>query len=181
MQGIMTSFFDVLTLLEKAEIPYMVVGSIASMLYGEPRMTHDMDVVVQITPADARRLEEIFSEDQYYCPPFEVLRSEIVQRGQFNLIHLESGLKIDMVIRKATEFAINEFNRRTKVPFWEGKDVFAATPEDVILVKLEYFRQGGSEKHLKDIRGIIAETQVDFAYIEFWVHKLALSKQWSEV
>lgn len=181
MQGLMSSFFETLAILESNDIPYMVVGSIASMIYGEPRMTHDMDVVVLLAPKDASRVESIFSEDQYYCPPIEVIRNEIVHRGQFNLIHHESGLKVDIVIRKDTEFAVNEFGRRRKVPFFNGNEVFIASPEDIVIAKLEYFRLGGSEKHLRDIRGILAESEVDMTYLHLWVEKLGLANQWAKV
>lgn len=178
MEGLMSGFFDSLEKLEKNNIPYMVVGSIASMIYGEPRMTHDMDVVIHLPPQDAQKFATMFPDDEYYCPPEEVIRAEIVHRGQFNLIHHESGLKIDIVIRKSTEFAATEFGRRRKAPFWNGHQVYIASPEDVIIAKLEYLRQGGSEKHTKDIRGILAETEVDQTYLDHWVQKLGLSPQW---
>jgi hypothetical protein len=159
----------------------MVVGSIASMIYGESRMTHDMDIVIHIAPKDAQKLGSIFPEETYYCPPVEVIRSEIVHRGQFNLLHIESSLKIDVVIRKDTEFAVNEFSRRRRMPFWQNHEAYVASPEDIIVAKLEYYRLGGSEKHLKDIRGILAETPVDEDYLKQWVTKLGLGPQWSKV
>jgi len=177
----MSSFFESLARLENNNIPYMVVGSIASMIYGEPRMTHDMDIVINVPVQDSQKFEKIFPDDQYYCPPEEVVRAEIVHRGQFNLIHHESGLKIDIVIRKNTEFAATEFSRRRKTPFWNGHEVYVASPEDVIIAKLEYLRQGGSEKHIKDIRGILAETEVDRTYLDQWIQKLGLMPQWAQL
>ena len=181
MEGLIPTFFDILRRLEDNNIEYMVVGSMAAMVYGEPRMTHDMDVVIQVSPMDAQRLEDIFKPEEFYCPPIEIIRSEIVHQGQFNLIHHESGLKIDLVIRKNTEHAECEFNRRRRVPFWHGNDAVLASPEDVIIAKLEYFRQGGSQKHLKDIRGILAETQIDDTYLNNWLTKLNLKEEWKQV
>ena len=143
-------------------------------------MTHDMDIVIQVSPKDASKLDRMFNPDEFYCPPVEVIRSEIVHHGQFNLIHHESGLKIDLVVKKQTDHASSEFGRRQRVPFWKGHEAYCASPEDIILAKLEYFRQGGSQKHVKDIRGILAETQIDETYVRLWVAKLGLEPQWLE-
>ncbi len=178
MQGIIQTFFGIIQKLEENDVQYMVVGSMASMTYGEPRMTHDLDVVINLIPQDAQRLESLFPHDQFYCPPLEVMRSEIIHRGQFKLIDHESGLKIDLVVRKNTEHALCEFARRRKVPFWQGTEVYLASPEDVIIKKLEYYREGGSQKHLKDIRGILAETEIDEAYLAQWVSKLGIEQEW---
>ncbi|MEK6705234.1 MAG: nucleotidyl transferase AbiEii/AbiGii toxin family protein [Bdellovibrionota bacterium] len=172
------SFLLVIKKLESAGIPYMVVGSIASMAYGEPRLTHDMDLVIDLPPQDADKFEELFTLDQFYCPPNEVIRTEVVHRGQFNLIHHDSGLKVDVVIRKMTPHAKEEFTRRQRIPLWEGVEVFVASPEDVILKKLDFLRQGGSEKHITDIRGILSQTQIDQNYLNHWIKELGLEREW---
>ena len=174
-------FFSVLQKLESENVPYMVVGSVAAMVYGEPRMTHDMDLVLDILPEDASKLEEMFPLDEFYCPPIEVLSSEITHRGQFNLIHQGTGIKIDIMIRKDTEHARTEFQRRHKVPFWQGSEVFLAAPEDVIIKKLSFYREAGSEKHLKDIRGIMAETEIDKEYLKKWIQTLKLETEWGKL
>lgn len=159
----------------------MIVGSVAAMIYGEPRLTHDMDLVINISPADASKFEGLFPLEEFYCPPKEVLVSEIVHRGQFNLIHHETGLKIDLMVRKETEHALSEFRRRRKVPFWQSLAAYVASPEDVIIKKLDFYRQGGSEKHLTDIRGILAQTEIDKAYLQEWITKLGLMAEWKKV
>lgn len=174
-------FSEVIRRLEENEIPYMVVGSIASMIYGEPRLTHDMDLVVDIALKDAKRIPPIFPENEFYCPHEEVIIAEVNHRGQFNLIHHDSGLKIDLMIRKQTPHSIVEFARRQKTPFWEGQDAFIATPEDVILKKLDFLRQGGSEKHIQDIRGILSNTEVDESYLQDWITQLGLTREWGRV
>jgi hypothetical protein len=181
MQNLIETFFSVIQKLEEKEIPYMVVGSVASMIYGEARLTRDMDLVIDILPSDAKKLESLFPVEQFYCPPLEVMQAEIVHRGQFNLIHHDTGLKIDLMVRKATEHSVTEFERRQKTPFWEGHEAYVASPEDVILKKLDFFRQGGSEKHLHDIRGMLAETPMDEAYLHSWIEKLGLAKEWGRV
>jgi hypothetical protein len=101
LPNIMTVFQDVLARFEEAQIPYMVVGSLSSIVYGEPRMTKDMDLVIDVPAQDAAKFEFYFPFEGFYCPPTEILKDEIIQRGQFNLIHHDSGLKIDITqIRK---------------------------------------------------------------------------------
>ena len=175
------TFLSVIQKFEKENIPYMVVGSIASMMYGEVRLTHDMDMVIDILPVDIKKIETLFPLSEFYCPPLEVLKSEMASRGQFNLIHHQTGLKIDVVIRKATAHAVEEFGRRSKKLFWQDAEVYVASPEDVILKKLDFFREGGSDKHLRDIRGILAETQVDRRYLDLWIGKLGLMGEWGKV
>ena len=112
MNEFIESFLNVIALLEKEQIPYMVVGSLASMIYGEPRLTHDMDLVVDILPGDATKIEKLFPSENYYCPPLEILRPEINHRGQFNLVHHESGLKVDLIVRKQSPHALMDSVRR---------------------------------------------------------------------
>src|SRR5690606_36986193 len=94
--------------------------SIASLVYGEPRLTKDMDLVVDIPPQVIRNLEEIFPADKYYCPPLEVIQDEHLRRGQFNIIHSSSGLKVDLVFRKNTPHGTAEFERRRRIELWPG-------------------------------------------------------------
>jgi len=134
-----------------------------------------------ILPKDAAKLEKLFPIEEFYCPPFEVLSSEIIHRGQFNLMHHHSGLKIDIMLRKTNNHSVEEFKRRRQVPFWKGVHVYLASPEDIILKKLVYFREGGSEKHLKDIRGIMAETPLDEKYIQQWITDLRLQTEYEKI
>ena len=174
-------FSTVTQKLESENIPYMVVGSVASMVYGEPRLTHDMDLVVDILPEHAPKLETLFPLEEFYCPPIEVLNSEIIHRGEFNLIHQGTGIKIDIMIRKNTDHSKVEFDRRQKILFWNNSKVYLATPEDVIIKKLSFYRESGSEKHLKDIRGIMVESEIDKGYLHSWIQKLNLSPEWDKL
>ncbi|MGZ3709706.1 MAG: hypothetical protein ACXVBC_12370, partial [Bdellovibrionota bacterium] len=172
---------EVLETLERHQLPYMVVGSVASIVYGEPRLTKDMDLVIDILPADAPKFETLFPEEHFYVPPAEVLLDEIARRGQFNLVHPASGLKIDIIVRKNGEHGRAEFSRKQRVPLFPGFDAWIASPEDVIIKKLDFYREGGSEKHLADIRGILANTSVDRAYLDSWVKKLGLGEQFEKI
>lgn len=170
---------DVLDRFDKIGITdYFLVGSLASMVYGKPRFTNDIDLVVQLPSQRVRSFEAAFPLADYYCPPREVLEAEVVQRGSFNLIHQGSGIKVDIVLVKPTEFYDSELRRRRKLKLSAGFEAFVASPEDVILKKLDYYREGGSEKHLVDIAGVLAATPIDQAYLETWVSKLGLQDQW---
>ncbi len=129
---------NVVVRFEKENIPYFLVGSLASMYYGRPRFTKDIDLVVQLHPSATKKFSGIFPPDDYYCPPLEVLQDEIVRRGSFNLIHQQSGIKIDIVLYKDTEYHRSEFGRRSQVEILPQFYVYLAAPENIILKKLDY-------------------------------------------
>ncbi len=178
---VLAVFVDVLRRFEGGGVPYMVVGSVGSIIYGEPRLTKDMDLVVSVKPEQAASFEVMFPFEDFYCPPLEVVREEVIQRGQFNLIHHASGLKIDVIIRGNSPHAVEEFRRRQKIEFWEDYEAYVASAEDIIIKKLEYYREGRSEKHLTDIRGILATTDVDHEYLSAWVERLKLEEFYGRV
>lgn len=175
-------FFEhVLRELERLQVPYMVAGSVGAMIHSRPRLTVDMDVIVDLEPAKAVELSAAFDEPGYYLTPLESIEKEIERRGMFNLLHSSSGAKVDFILRKETPHAHEEFRRRTLQPFSDQFRAHAATPEDIMLGKLRYFREGGSEKHLGDIRSIldVRGDSLDFEYIESWVERLDLSSEWA--
>lgn len=169
---------DVTSRFEKVGIEYFLVGSLAAMYYSRPRFTNDIDLVVQINPSQIKDFELHFPTEDYYCPPFEVIRDEVLRMGSFNLIHQITGIKIDIVLRKNTEFSKSEFSRRHKVRLLDNFEAYIGTAEDIIIKKLEFYRDGGSEKHIHDIREILSETKVDLVYIDKWVQTLRLEPEW---
>jgi len=175
-------FFErVIATLESLEIPYMMTGSVGAMLYGEPRLTNDLDVVVVLAPRHIAPLTAAFTDWSFYVPPAAVILEAIRQRGQFNLIHVDSGSKADLILRKQTDFAQTEFDRRRLVVFTERVESQSATPEDIILAKLQSFREGQSHKHLDDIAGMlrVVGDQLDRGYLEHWVARLGLTREWT--
>jgi len=171
-------FASVLKKIDSADIPYMIVGSIASTIYGEPRLTKDMDLVLDILPEKSLTFSQLFQQPEFYCPPSEILNDEILNHGQFNLLHPESGLKVDIMVRKKSAFDEECFKRRKKIELWNGFFAYVASPEDVIIKKLEYYIEGQSEKHVRDIRGILANTPIDQTYLQTWIKKLNLADAW---
>lgn len=170
--------------LEKSKIPYFVTGSIASIFYGEPRLTHDVDIVIHLSQADVLKFSSFFPLEQYYCPPEEVIRIETNRRpfGHFNLIHHESGLKADIYPDADDKLHKWAFTKRNRVDLGDGLTLWVAPPEYVIIRKLEYFREGGSEKHLQDIRKMLPQLKknLDMTFLENEIEKRGLKQGWSQ-
>jgi hypothetical protein len=168
---------------EALGIPYMVTGSTAGIVYGEPRMTHDIDVVAQLTMRDVPAFVAAFPLEEFYCPPEDVLAIEVRRgaRGHCNLIHHESGFKADVYI------AFDELHRwalaHRRTIELDGLRMQLAPPEYVIVRKMEYFREGRSEKHLRDIRSMLAtsEALVDRELLERKIDEHGLRAEWQRV
>ena len=141
-------FFD------RIGVPYFVTGSIAAMAYGEPRFTNDVDIVADLHPRDVDALMAAFPPPDFYLSRPAVLEA-IRTRHQFNLLHITEGVKADIILPQQSEYDQLRFARREPVPVGSRGEAILASPENVILKKLEYYREGGSEKHLRDIVGIL--------------------------
>jgi hypothetical protein len=176
---LMRKFVDVL---EDREIPYFVTGSMASITYGDPRFTNDIDAVVQLPVDQVDAFCAAFSAPEYYCSRDAILLA-IQQRFQFNVIHLKSGFKIDVIIPADTEFSRSCFARRARVVASDGKAAWFGSPEDVILSKMLYFKEGESYKHVRDIVGIlkVQAEKVDRTYIQEWAERLQLAEIWADI
>lgn len=170
--------------LERIGLTYFVTGSIASIFYGEPRLTHDIDIVLHLSPADLGKLSALFPLDRFYCPPEEVLQIESRRRpfGHFNLIHHESGFKADIYPDGGDRLHQWAFQNRRRVDLGE-LSLWLAPPEYLILRKLEYFREGGSEKHLEDLRKMLPQVgdTLDRAFLEKEIGERGLASCWALV
>jgi len=168
--------------LERLEIPYFVTGSVAAMSYGEPRLTNDIDIVADIKERHITGLLEAFPSNEYYLSG-DMVRNAIRDLRPFNIIHPASGLKVDVIIKKNTPFDDSRFRRARKIHVGESCRANFAAPEDVILKKMEFYKEGGSEKHLRDITGIlrISGDEVDRNYIVDWSDRLGLLEIWKAV
>lgn len=180
----MNNLFSLFTVrLANADIEHVVTGSVAAMVYGEPRLTHDIDVVVTLDEPAVESLVAAFPCEEFYCAPREVILVEArrSQRGHFNIIHHESGFKADVYIARRDPLHRWALEHRRIVPF-AGAELRVAPPEYVIIRKLEYYREGGSEKHISDIRGVLRhQAGIDLAFVEQQVELLGLREQWSTV
>ncbi len=167
---------------ERLNIPYFVTGSMASMAYGEPRLTNDVDIVVSMTESQVRAVVEAFPSGEYYADE-EIIREAIRSHGQFNIIHPSSGLKVDVVVCPDTSFNRGRFSRIQRIPSSATFKASFASPEDLIVKKMDFYKAGGSEKHLRDITGIlkVSGDKVDRAYIERWAVELGLEDIWRAI
>ncbi|MEP6865598.1 MAG: hypothetical protein ABJE66_33570 [Deltaproteobacteria bacterium] len=168
--------------LEALAIPYMVTGSTAGILYGEPRMTHDVDIVIALADRDIARFVAAFPLEEFYCPPDDVLAIEVRrgQRGHANLIHHASGFKADIYIAFDELHRWGLAHRRTIA--LDTLQMSVAPIEYVIVRKLEYFREGGSQKHVRDIRSMLAVSDaIDRDALERFISTRGLAAEWAAV
>lgn len=170
--------------LNRLKIRYVVSGSVASILYGEPRLTNDVDMLVFFRTDDIARLQEAFPSPEFYVPPAEVMFAEMArpEHGQFNLIHADSGFKADFYPAGRDEFNAWAFRHARKMEYF-GVPVTVAPPEYVIVRKLEYFREGGSDKHLRDIRAMlnVSGDQIDRSVLNEWIQRQKVESEWAKV
>jgi hypothetical protein len=171
-----------LDLLEQLDVPYMVVGSFASGVYGEPRFTNDIDIVIAPTLGQLNRLCAGFPPDDFYVSA-DAARDALRQRGQFNVIHPASANKIDFMIARNDAWGAEQVARRARVRLLPDREGYAARPEDLILSKLLYYQEGGSEKHLRDIAGMLmtSSDKIDLVYVERWAVELGVTDEWKAV
>ena len=178
-QGEFFSF--VIDVLEELDIPYMITGSVASMAYGEPRLTLDMDVVVDLCERQAEEFCRKFGGDFY--KDLDSIFAAIRQRDHFNIIHMPSGSKIDFYQLKDDSLSQQMFLSRRQESFREDKMASFSRPEDIIINKLIFYKEGQSEKHLRDIQGMfqISGDQLDLAYIDKKTKELNLYSCWEKL
>jgi predicted nucleotidyltransferase len=172
----------VVRVLEELRVPYMLVGSVGSGAWGEPRFTRDIDVVVSLTPDDIAAMVRAFPLPDYYVSA-EAARAAVASGGQFNVIHPGSGHKVDFVMARRDAWGERQMARRRTVELAPNLEVCVAAPEDIILGKMLYYREGGSEKHLRDVVGImnVSGEQVDRAYVADWARELGVLDIWQAV
>ncbi len=167
---------------ETLGLRYFVTGSMATIFYGEPRFTNDIDVVVDLPAEAIPRFAAKFPPNEFYLSE-ESVRHAVRRRSQFNVIHPASGLKIDVMIPAGDAFDRSRFARtRTLHPAPDLEAVFAS-PEDVIVKKMAFYLDGGSEKHLRDIAGVLdlGADEIDRRYIADWAERLDLQDVWREI
>jgi hypothetical protein len=166
----------------KLNLNYMVTGSVASILYGEPRVTHDIDMVIEVSVLDIPKIIDAFPLREFYCPPDDIIAIEIkrTMRGHFNLIHHETGFKADIYPVGNDEFS--RWGLKNIIEYSLGEETIKIAPlEYVIIRKLEYYREGHSSKHIEDIKGILSNSleKVDFTILEEYIAKYSLEKEYN--
>lgn len=176
MQNELDIVRDVSQRLDRAGIPYMLTGSMAMNYYAQPRMTRDIDMVVALAPADANKIVDLFRPDYYVSE--EAVRDSILSESIFNLIHNESVIKVDCIVRKNTPYGRGEFGRRRQITI-DNFSTWIASKDDLVISKLFWAKDSGSEIQMRDVQNLVA-TGCDAAYIDNWTRELGLSNLWEK-
>ena len=156
------------TELDNAGISFMVVGSLGSSAYGEPRATYDLDLVIAPTLTQLRAFVRSLAEADYYVSE-NAAEEALKTQSMFNVIDLQTGWKIDLIIRRDRPYSVEEFRRRRRQKVM-GIELDVVSPEDAILSKLEWARTSGSERQYRDALGIasVQWSDLDRGYMEKW-------------
>lgn len=170
---------DVIGRMDRAGIPHMVTGALASSYHGEPRATRDLDVVIDPSPTALSRLVDDLAEAGYDVDA-ETAQAALRDRGQFNALGPDVT-KVDFIIRKDRPFSIEEFSRREPADLL-GTPGFVATAEELVVAMLEWAAASDSDRQRRDILGILrVAIDLDEAYIDRWAAVLGLGHAWRAI
>jgi hypothetical protein len=167
---------DVSARLERGGLSYMLTGSMAMNYYAQPRMTRDIDIVVALAPQDADIVVRLFAPDYYVSS--DAVRQSIAQESLFNLIHQESVIKVDCIVRKNSPYRRSEFDRRQRITI-ENFSIWIVSKEDLIISKIWWAKDSHSEIQLLDVKNL-ARTGCDMEHIERWTSELGVLTLWQE-
>lgn len=169
--------------LNRAGIEYMVTGGLAAVVYGHPRLTLDVDLVIRMSARDAAVFATLWAPEDFYSPPLEVIEEERsrVDHGHCNVIHGRSALRADVYFAGSDDLVAWALQHRV-VRDVQGERVQFAPIEYVIVSKLRYFQMGGSDRHLRDIARMmeVSGEDVDRATLDGWIARLNLGAEWTK-
>jgi hypothetical protein len=160
----------------QSNIDYMLTGSLAMNYYAQPRMTRDIDLVLALDAKNVDAFISLFSSDYYVSP--EAIRRALSHESVFNLIHHETVIKVDCIIRKSSDYRRLEFERRRAIKI-QDFTIWIASKDDLIISKLEWALASRSEVQLRDVRNLLA-TGYNSDYLEKWTRELGLYDLWQE-
>ena len=164
--------------LDRNGIAYMITGSTAANFYAVPRMTRDIDIVVELFERDVEKFIDAFEKDHYLEPA--TVRDAVKTKGMFNLIHDKYIIKVDFVVRKDASYRRREFSRKKTISV-DGQDLSVVAPEDLILSKLVWAKDSNSEFQLRDVRNLLQAVQgLDRRYLARWAKQLGVDALYRE-
>ena len=171
-------FRRIVAKLDRAGVRYMLTGSFAGAYHGSPRATQDIDLVIDADEAQVRAFVQSLPSAEHYADESAALEA-FRDKTQFSVIDLATGWKIDLIVRKSRPFSVEEFGRRRAVDF-DGTTLSVATPEDLIIAKLEWAHHGESTRQVEDVAAILKlrVADLDAAYLRRWVAELGLGPEW---
>ncbi len=161
---------DVSSKLERLKLSFMLTGSLAMSHYTEPRMTRDLDIVVNISQGAIKNFCDEFAKDYYLAE--EAVTDAVKTLFVFNIIHLQSNVKVDFIVRKNSEFRLTEFERRKKISFGNFES-WIASKEDLIISKIEWINISDSDLQKRDVKNLL-KSGYDTDYLLYWLKKLNL-------
>jgi hypothetical protein len=165
--------------LERADIPYMLTGSFAANFYAVPRMTRDIDIIVQIFESDMDKFVLAF-EKHFYLDRRTILEA-VEYRRMFNIINLDTAFKIDFIMLKNSSYRQTEFQRKRRVTF-NGVEVWIVSPEDLIISKLDWAKDSLSEMQMRDVKNLLMTLKnLDKTYLHQWIQTLQLDAIYAKV
>lgn len=174
---------EIVKILDKLHIQYMVTGGLAVFVWGKPRFTADVDMVIELVRPKVDALADALQkvEEAGYVDR-DAMIDALRRRGEFNFISPSMGLKVDFWVVKDDPIAKHEFARR-KIKQILGNDIFFIAPEDLILSKLRWYQKGGGERHLEDSRSVIGMMgkRLDYKYIEQSVEQQSLREPYQSL
>lgn len=167
--------------LDRLGFPYLITGGIAATLHGRPRFTQDIDFVIAPTQEQLDHL--IVALDPDFIVNREAAQEALARRGEFNAIHRALIFKVDFWFSTGDVFDTSRLARATPVEVVPGLPARVATPEDTIISKLRWLRQGATERSQEDIRGVLRTHagSLDLAYLDAMVERLGLRRSWAPI
>lgn len=170
---------EVAGMLESNGIAYMFTGSIAANFYTVPRMTRDIDIVIELKDTDVERVYKLFEKDFFIDR--NSISNAIREKGMFNIVHYKSVFKIDFIVRKNDLYRIEEFKRKKQIIFEDAK-LYLTAPEDLILSKLYWAKDSMSELQLNDVKNLLGSVkEINEDYLKRWADYLGISELYSKV
>jgi len=167
-------FCTIVKILSNLKIDYFITGGFAVSVWGRPRATFDIDIIVEIIEPEADLLVKAYKE--VYRAGYankNMVKEAIRNKTEFNFIDSNSGLKVDFWTLKEEPFELSKIRRRIKKDIF-GRKIYFISPEDLILSKLLWRKQGGGSKHIEDAESIlrISKKKIDMSYLKEWADKL---------
>ncbi len=161
----------VCTSLDNNNIPYMISGSIALNIYTIPRMTRDIDIVIELSVEQIDKFVSLFP-DSYFNT--NTIKEEIQKQGMFNIIDHKTGFKLDFILRKETEYFKQAFKNRKRIRELDT-DLWVIDINDLIIAKIIWIQQYQSEQQINDIKNLLLNGEKDIKYINYWCKKMNLN------
>lgn len=171
-----TLLVNIARIFDRLQIPYLITGGMAVLIWGRPRFTADIDVVVEIGPSDTKGLVKALRNlGRAGYIDEDIVNDAVKKGGEFNFIDGTTGVKVDFWISSNDTFDLSRFERRTAKEI-SGQKIYFASPEDLILSKLKWYKESGSDRHLEDAESVlkISGTDLDMTYLEKWTKKLGV-------